>query len=88
MLSQDERRRFNEIAHHLTTDSRFLRQIRTSLPASPPSERPPKPWPTALCVLLAIVVPPLLAVRWWTAALVALAVLGTALTAVLIRRRH
>ncbi|MCA2213154.1 DUF3040 domain-containing protein [Jidongwangia harbinensis] len=84
MLSQDERRRFNEIAHHLTTDSRFLRGVRAALP----DDRPPKPWTTTLCVLLAIVVPLLLAFRWWTAALLTLAALGTALAATLLHRRH
>jgi hypothetical protein len=84
MLSQDERRRFNEIAHHLTTDAGFVRQVRASLP----DHRPPTPWLSALCILLGVVVPLFLALRWWTAAVVTLAVLGTAIAAVLVHRHR
>ena len=84
MLSQDERRRFNEIAHHLTSDADFVRQVRASLP----THRPPAPWLSALCVLLAIAVPLLLAARWWAATAVTLAVAGTAIVGVLVHRRR
>ena len=84
MLSQDERRRFNEIAHHLTADADFVRQVRASLP----DRRPPTPWLSALSILLAIVVPLFLALRWLTASVVTLVVLSTAIVAVLVHRRR
>ena len=84
MLSQDERRRFNEIAHHLTSDADFVRQVRASLPG----HRPPEPWLSALCILLAVAAPLLLALRWWTAAAVTLAAVGTAIVTVLVHRRR
>jgi hypothetical protein len=84
MLSQDERRRFNEIAHHLTADAQFVRQVRGSLPA----HRPPSPWLSTLWALLAVLVPLLLAFRWWAAAVVVLGVLSTAIIVLLVRRRR
>jgi hypothetical protein len=84
MLSQDERRRFNEIAHHLTADGDFVRRVRTSLP----DHRPPARRLTALCVLLAVAAPLFLALRWWAVSLVTLAALSTAVVAALAHRRR
>jgi hypothetical protein len=84
MLNQDERRRFNEIAHHLTADSEFVRQVRGSLPA----DRPPSPSLTTLWVLLAVFVPLLLAFRWWAAAVVVIGVLSTAIVTLTVRRHR
>lgn len=82
MLNQDERRRFNDIAHHLTADREFARQAQAYLPA----EGRRYSTLSVLCALLTITAPiPVLVGGWITVPFVlALFVV----VAVVLRRRR
>ena len=80
MLSQDERRRFNAIAHQLTTDREFVRQTQLQVPA----EARPLPV-SALCAVLYLLVPILVVLGGRSAVLPALGVL---VVAVVLHGRH
>ena len=83
MLNQDERRRFNDIAHHLTTDRRFARQVRTDAQ----TERRTLATVSMLCTLLMVIAPTLALLGGWMTVPPTLGAFMVILAAVLLRRR-